>query len=126
MAASHPLAAVADLTLDQVLAEPTFDFPTPDKAWHDYWMATQQRGGNPPRIVAQFRTLDALIEVLRSGLGVHTATKPLFEAAGHGLVWREVDGLAPLEHFIAWRAGDTRPEVADFAHTALEAFAQPG
>ena len=124
MAASHPLASVDDLTLDQVLAEPTFDFPTPDRAWHDYWMATEQRGGTPPRIVAQFRTLDALIELLRSGLGVHTATRPLFEAAGYGLVWREVDGLPPLAHFIARRAGDTRSEVAEFVDTALEAFAR--
>ncbi len=122
MAATHPLAAVKDLTLDQVLAEPTFDFTTTDRAWHDYWMATAHRGGRPPRIVAHFKTLDALVEALRARLGVHTGTRSLAELGGGSLVWRPMSELAPLDHAIAWRADDTRAHVLEFVETVAQAF----
>lgn len=123
MAADHPLASIDPLALERALAEPTFDFPTTDRAWHDYWMAISQRSGRPPAIVAQFKTLDALVEALRAKLGVHTGTRSLAELGGGSLVWREMPELQPLEHFVAWRSDDDRREVADFVTTATDCFA---
>lgn len=121
LAAGHPLATAPSITLDAVLAEPTFDFPTADRSWRDYWSAAAQRaGGPPPRYVAQFRTLEGLIVSIRAGLGVHLATEGLVAAAGPGVVWRRLDGLPPLEHFVARRAGDERPAVTAFVETACE------
>jgi DNA-binding transcriptional LysR family regulator len=123
MAVDHPLADDPDLGLEQVLAEPTFDFATGDRAWREYWMATAHRGGRPPRIVAQFHSIDGLVEALRAGLGVHTGTRSLAESGGTSLVWREIVDLAPLEHSVAWRIGDTRAIVQDFVATAVEVYA---
>lgn len=122
MAADHPLATVEDLTLERALAEPTFDFTTGDRAWRDYWMAIPHRGGRPPIIVAHFKTLDSLVEALRAKLGVHTGTRSLAELGGGTLVWREMPELDPLEHYIAWRVGDDRNEVAEFVDTAVARF----
>ncbi len=122
MATDHPLAELDPLSLDRAMVEPTFDFATEDRAWHDYWMATALRGGRPPRIVAQFRTLDALVEALRMKLGIHTGTRSLAELGGHDLVWKEVPQLDRLEHFIAHRAGESRRHVLDFVETVMEIF----
>jgi DNA-binding transcriptional LysR family regulator len=125
MAADHPLAALEDLTLERALAEPTFDFTTGDRAWRDYWMAIPHRRGKPPIVVAHFKTLDALVEALRARLGVHTGTRSLADLGGGALVWREMADLQPLEHFVAWRAGDDRSEVTDFVATSVESFSTP-
>jgi DNA-binding transcriptional LysR family regulator len=124
MAADHPLAEKDELTLADVVAEPTFDFPTTDKTWHAYWMLTKHRGGRAPRIVAQFRSLDALVEAMRAGLGIHCTTPQFVESLGpgSGIVWREVPGLDPLEHSIAWRRGDDRPIVQEFVAACRAAF----
>ncbi len=125
MAADHPLAALDDLTLERALAEPTFDFTTGDRAWRDYWMAIPHRRGKPPIVVAHFKTLDSLVEALRARLGIHTGTRSLADLGGGSLVWREMPDLQPLEHFVAWRAGDDRSEVKDFVATSMESFSTP-
>lgn len=124
MAADHLLAARVELAIEEVLAEPTFDFPTADRLWRDFWMLTKHRGGRPPRIVAQFSTLDALVQALRAGLGIHVTTPDLVEALGpgSGIVWRPVPGLEPLEHSLACRKGDERDVVRDFAAACRAAF----
>jgi hypothetical protein len=125
MAADHPLAEVDDLTLGVALAEPTFDFTTGDRAWRDYWMAMPHRNGKPPIVVAHFKTLDSLVEAIRAKLGVHTGTRSLADLGGDSLVWREMNELQPLEHFIAWRVGDDRDEVMEFVATSVDNFSTP-
>lgn len=121
LAASHPLANVDDITIDDVIAEPTFDFPTPDRAWRDYWSGAAFRQGRAPvRYVAQFRTLEGLIMSIRAGLGVYFATEGLVAAAGPGVVWRRLDDVPPLQHSIARRADDDRQLVRSFVDVAVE------
>lgn len=109
--ATHPLAARDEITIEELVAEPTFDFPTPDARWREFWTAGAHRGGRPPVIAAEFRSLDALLSAVRAGLGVHISTQPLVRSTS-GIVWVPVAGLEPLGHFLAWRAGDDRPGVA--------------
>jgi DNA-binding transcriptional LysR family regulator len=125
MAADHPLAEKDELTIEELVEQPTFDFPTPDRRWRDFWRLAEYRGGRPPRIAAQYHTLDALLSALRAGLGVHIVSLPLVESAGpdSGLEWRPVPGLPPLEHYIAWRSGDERPALLDLIDASRDAFA---
>lgn len=109
--ATHPFAVRDAITIEELVAEPTFGFPTPDARWREFWTATAHRGGRPPLIAAEYRSLDALLEAVRAGLGVHITTRPLVRSTT-GITWVPVEGLEPLEHFLAWRAGDTRPGVA--------------
>ncbi len=119
LAESHHLASAASLTVEDVIAEPTFDFPTADREWRDYWSGADFRRGHPPaRYVAQFRTLEGLIASIRAGLGVYFATQGLVAAAGPGVVWRRLDELPPLQQSIARRADDDRPIVRSFVDSA--------
>jgi DNA-binding transcriptional LysR family regulator len=115
--ATHPLAARDAITVEELVAEPTFGFPTPDPHWREFWTAGAHRGGRPPVIAAEFRSLDALLEAIRAGLGVHITTQPLARSTS-GIAWVPVEGLEPLEHFLAWRAGDDRPGVVALAAAA--------
>ena len=129
MAADHPLAGKKEITCEEFVELPTFDYPTPDPIARDYWMATSQRGGRPPRIVAQFRSVDGLVEAIRSGLGVNPIRERLVASFGpdSGIVFRPVVGLEPAELAIAWRAEDDRPVIADFVEAARAALAgEPG
>lgn len=125
MSAGHPLASKTDLTIADVVAEPTFDFPTPDAEWRAFWSADAFRNGEPPRYVAQFRTLEGLVTALRGGLGVHLAAEGL-KAIGDDLAWRHLPELPPLEHSIARRADDDRPVVAELVEVVAEAMADRG
>lgn len=120
VAEGHHLAAAEVVTIADVIAEPTFDFPTPDREWRDYWSANRFRHGQPPKYVAQFRTLEGLIVSIRAGLGVHLATESLATAAGTGVVWRRLDELPPLQHFVARRADDGRPLVRAFVDSVAD------
>jgi len=124
MAADHPLAGKDEVTIEEFVEQPTFDFPTADRRWRDFWRLAGHRGGRPPRIAAQFRTLDALLTALRAGLGVHIVSLPLVESAGRdsGLAWRPVRGLPPLDHYIAWRSGDERPLMRELVDACRDAF----
>ena len=124
LAEGHHLATAAAITVDDVIAEPTFDFPTADRAWRDYWSGAAFRRGHPPaKYVAQFRTLEGLIVSIRAGLGVYFATEGLVASAGPGVVWRRVDELPPLQHYIARRAADDRPLVRAFVDSAVDTLA---
>lgn len=118
----HPLALLDEVTVADFVSEPTFDFPTRDVAWRDYWCASAHRDGVPPRYVAQYKTLEGLIAAVRAGLGVHLATRGLVDAAGEGVEWRHLEEIAPLAHAIARRSDDSRPEVAGLVAAVVDTF----
>ena len=125
LAESHRLAIADSITIDDVIDEPTFDFPTADREWRDYWSGADFRQGRPPaRYVAQFRTLEGLIVSIRAGLGVYFATEGLVAAAGPGVVWRRLDDAPPLQHYIARRADDDRPLVQAFVDSVAETLSR--
>jgi DNA-binding transcriptional LysR family regulator len=119
---SHPLATCADVTVADLVAEPTFDFPTKDVAWRDYWCAAAHRNGALPSYVAQYRTLEGLIAAIRAGLGAHLATEGLVDAAGPGVTWRRLDDVEPLRHYVARRADDERDVVRALIDTVVKTF----
>ena len=75
--------------------------------------------GRPPWIVAEFRSIDGLVDALHSARGVQLATTDLLvDGASAGLVWRPVEGISEAELFLAWRAGDAREHVLAFVDLA--------
>lgn len=124
MAADHALASKAELTVAELIELPTFDFPVDDPVFRDYWMAINHPGGRPPKIVAQFRSLDGLLEAVRGGLGVNLIRERVVDTLGphSGVVFRPVRGLEPAAISLAWRTGDSSElvaELVDAARTAL-------
>lgn len=118
--ANHPFARKPEITIAELIAEPTFDFPVPDPVFRDYWMATNHRGGRPPKIAAQFRSLDGLLEAVRGGLGVNLIRERIVDTLGpqSGVVFRPVRGLEPAEVSLAWAEGNTSELVAGFIDAA--------
>lgn len=119
MARHHRLATKPDVTVADVVAEPTFDFPTPDAAWRAFWSIAAFRGGAAPRYVAQFRTLEGLVSALRAGLGVHLATESLQASLGDDLVWRPLPEHPMLQRWVLRRADDDRPLPVEFVDAVL-------
>lgn len=54
---------------------------------------------------------------------VYFATEGLVASAGPGVVWRRVDELPPLQHYIARRSADDRPLVRAFVDSAVDTLA---
>lgn len=113
------------VTLAEFLAEPIIDVPVQDRAWRDFWTAARHRD-RPPSIGATVKSLDGLIEAVAAGLGVAATVAPAVEAFGSaaGVVFRPVDGLEPLEFWVAFRQGDEREEVRAFVESAVSASRQ--
>lgn len=124
MAADHPLAARDAVTVAEYLAEPIFDYPTLDRPAREFWMATRHRGGRPPRLVARFHSLDALLECARAGLGVSLIRQRIVDSLGpgSGVVFRPLDNGETVEMALAWRSGDDRDVIADFVAASCEAL----
>src|SRR3954470_8323980 len=124
MSASHELAAKAEVSIDEMIAQPSFDFPAPDRVFRAYWMAINHRAGPPPRLVAQFKSMDGLLEAVRGGLGVNLIRERIVDSLGpdSGVVFRPVAGLEPAEVLLAWRSGDEREMITNLIAAAREAF----
>ena len=123
----HVLAAKPEVSIAEMIEQPTFDFPVADPVFRDYWMAINHRGGRPPRIAAQFRSLDGLLQAVRGGLGVNLIRERIVDTLGpnSGVVFRPVRGLEPAEISLAWAEGNTSQLVADFVAAARDAFSAP-
>ena len=120
----HVLAAKPEVSIAEMVEQPTFDFPVADPVFRDYWMAINHRGGRPPRIAAQFRSLDGLLQAVRGGLGVNLIRERIVDTLGpdSGVVFRPVRDLEPAEVSLAWAEGNTSELVADFVAAARDAF----
>lgn len=123
--ADHPFAASDAVSLEDLVAETTFDFPSPDPAWRAWWSAAAYRDGRAPSVTAQYRTLEGLLAALRAGLGVSLATESLVRASAGGVVWRPLIGHPPLQHSIAIRADDEREPVLAFVACVADAWSEP-
>jgi DNA-binding transcriptional LysR family regulator len=124
MAADHPLADREAVSVEEYLATTIFDYPTPDRPAREFWMGTRHRGGRPPRFVARFHSLDALLQGVRAGLGVSFIRERIVASLGpdSGVVFRPLDNGEVVEMALAWRSGDERDALRDFVETCRVAF----
>jgi DNA-binding transcriptional LysR family regulator len=122
--ADHPLAARAEITIEDFLAEPLVEVPVRDQTWSDFWTAAHCRNGIPPRIGASVTTLDGMIEAIGAGLGIATTAAPVIDMLGAaaGVVFRPVPELSPLTFWVARRQHDDRHHVLALLEAATTAL----
>jgi DNA-binding transcriptional LysR family regulator len=127
--AGHPLAAREQLGLDDVAglpwiaAETATDGCDPTR-WRDDWLASPRPGGDQPIIGAVARTIDEWREHVVAGLGISLCPASAERLhARPGISFVPSRGVPPAVTCVAWRAGDTRPEVLSFAETVTAAAA---
>jgi DNA-binding transcriptional LysR family regulator len=111
--ADHRLAARGRLALADLRDEPFLALPAPPG--RAFWLAADERDGHPPVVAGEVRTAEEAFEAVAGGVGVALVA----EGNGRlyrrdGVVVRDVDGLAPAELVVAWRADDQRATVAAF------------
>jgi DNA-binding transcriptional LysR family regulator len=126
MAADHPLADRERLRIEDVVREPLFTDTHPPGRWTDFWNAVEHRGGREPLIAGRFSTHDEWLEAIRlgGGIGLCPGSTARFYPRP-GLVFVDLDGMAPAAHGIVCRAGTRDKLVKDFVLTA-SALAEPG
>ena len=111
-----PTATRGTVEFADLLDEPFLALPNSAGPLRDYWLATDARGGRPPRIGAEIASTDETYEARADGRGVcllAAGNAPLITLGG--VTTRPVHGLSPSQLALAWHHGDTRPLVLDHA-----------
>jgi DNA-binding transcriptional LysR family regulator len=78
--------------------------------------------GRPPRIGAEIASTDETYEAVMDGQGIcllAAGNTPLI--ALDGVITRPVRGLSPSQLALAWRKGDRRPLIHDYARACQQA-----
>ncbi len=122
MSDRHPLAGRGAIDFTDLLDEPFLALPERAGPLRDHWLAVEARGGRPPRIGAEIASTDETYEALVDGRGVclvAAGNAPLITLGG--VITRPVRGIGPSRLALAWRAGDTRPLVLDYARACRQA-----
>ena len=115
------------MTIAELIEEPTFDFPVDDPVFRDYWMATNHRGGRPPRIVAQLPSRStACSRPCAAASGVNLIRERIVDTLGpgSGVTFRPVEGLEPADVALCWSEGNTDELVSDFVACACDSMSR--
>ncbi|HEY4465584.1 MAG TPA: LysR family transcriptional regulator [Streptosporangiaceae bacterium] len=119
---THRLAGQPVVEFADLLDEPFLALPESAGPLRDYWLAADARGGRAPRIGAEIASTDETYEAIVDGRGVclvAAGNAPLVTLGG--VVTRPVRGISPSRLALAWRAGDHRPLVRDYARACRQA-----
>ncbi len=122
---THPLAGREVIDFAELLDEPFLALPESAGPLRDYWLALDARDGRPPRIGAEIAGTGETYEALVDGQGIcllAAGNVPLI--ALEGVITRPVRGISPSQLALAWRAGDHRPLVLDYARAGRQAARQ--
>ncbi|MFC0599168.1 LysR family transcriptional regulator [Streptomyces palmae] len=114
--AGHRLATRAEIAFAELLDEPFLALPDSAGPLRDFWLGVAERGGRPVRIGATVSNADETFEAVEEGSGVvllASGNAAIYQRPG--VVARPVTGLSPSELALAWRTGDHRMVIRDFA-----------
>lgn len=110
--AGNPLADAERLTMADLLDEPFIALPPAAGRLRDFWLGTAERGGREPLVAAVATGADETFEMIDAGVGVALVSEGNADLyRREGVVACPVEGLAPSELAVAWRAGERRPAV---------------
>lgn len=122
--ASHPLAHAETIAIGDLLDEHWLQMPTRDRAWHDFWLASEYRGEVPPLLGPQVRTIEE--QLAATATGGYVSLTPESVAAFYprpGIAYVPVADVSPSVIAIAWRRGDDRPALREFIAAARQTAA---
>jgi DNA-binding transcriptional LysR family regulator len=127
MPEGHPLAARDTVDFADLLPEPFLALPPAAGPLRDYWLATEERAGRPPRVGAEVASTEETYEALVAGLGVvlvAAGNAPLISLGG--VTTRPVRGLSPSRFALAWPKGTRNALVHAYAAACRAAGAARG
>jgi DNA-binding transcriptional LysR family regulator len=109
--AEHPLAGERELRMEQLVDEP-WPWADTDPVALAFWTCEEFRGGREARRGATIRSMEGMLEAVRTGLCV--ATVPRSQAlvsAWPGIAFRPVADLTPATLALGWRSAEETPVV---------------
>jgi DNA-binding transcriptional LysR family regulator len=109
--AEHPLAGERELRMEQIVDEP-WPWADTDPVARAFWTCEDFRGGREARRGATIRSMEGMLEAVRTGLCV--ATVPRSQArvsAWPGIAFRPVADLTPATLALGWRSAEETPVV---------------
>jgi len=108
LAAAHPLASEPELRIEQLLDEP-WPWVETHPAAMAFWTCEDKRGC-PARRGPTVRSMEGMLEAVRSGLCVATVPRSQGRVSRWpGIAFRPVADLGPATLAIAWRRADETP-----------------
>jgi DNA-binding transcriptional LysR family regulator len=120
----HPLVERGVIPISELRDEPFVAAPAETGAWRDFWLATDELGGQPPRVGAVPATAqpDDWLSAIANGDGVALAPESATRFYTRpGVVYRPVSGVSPSQVAVAWSpAADADPVVRDFVRSCLD------
>jgi DNA-binding transcriptional LysR family regulator len=124
LSAKHPLAARSSVSFLAIADEPLLALPESAGPLRDFWLANDQRGGQPARIAAEVTSADETFEMGAAGVAAHLMAEGNAAIyARPGIACVPVDDLDPAHLAIAWRRDDQRAPVKAFVEACLDAIA---
>ena len=118
LAADHPLAGRAELSIEDLLDEPWPHVDT-DPVALGFWTCVDYRDGAPARRGATIATMEGILEAVRAGLCVATVPRSQTTLQSWpGLVFLPVPDLSPATLALGWRTADETPVVQAFVEIA--------
>jgi DNA-binding transcriptional LysR family regulator len=126
LSTKHPLAGRPSVTFAEIADEPLLALPESAGPLRDFWLATDQRGGEPAKIAAEVTTADETYEIVAAGAAAHLMAEGNAAIyARPGITWVPIDGLDPAHLSIAWRRDEKRAPVKAFVQACLDTVAHP-
>jgi DNA-binding transcriptional LysR family regulator len=119
---THRLADRDEIPFRELWDEPFVAAPQETGQWRDWWLATDERHGNPPRIGAVTRHPDDWLNAIANGYGVALAPESAARFYQRpGVAFRPVVGVSPSQVGVAWNpADDNHPAIQDFVQSCLD------
>jgi len=116
----HPLASQSKIAIADLFDEHWLQMPGRDRAWRDFWLATNHRDGEAALLGPEVRTIDEQLTATVTGAYVSLAPRSVADFYRRpGIAYVAVDGLEPSEVAIGWRPGDSRATVRRFVQSTL-------
>jgi DNA-binding transcriptional LysR family regulator len=121
MASDHHLAREESVALERLLHEPFIVGPSSAGVWREHWLATEHRGGVPPRLGPEATTIDEWLHIVAAGRGVSLTPASSARFYGRpGVRFVRVPDIGGSTVAIARRRGPSSAAVSAFVDVAHE------
>ncbi|MEO3828812.1 LysR family transcriptional regulator [Actinomadura sp. B10D3] len=116
LAAGHPLADRAELSIMDLSDEPIVWTRRAPAAWVDWWAVNPRPDGRPPVWGPENDNVEEMLEHVASGLAICIGPESMTLHYGRpDLAWRPITDIPPLRIALCWSLDGAARPVTDFA-----------
>jgi DNA-binding transcriptional LysR family regulator len=126
LAEGHRLAGREAIAVGELFDDVWIVAETSDQVCRDFWLASDHRGGRPPRLGPATQTLDKFLQLVLAGDVVGLAAAWVQHGfARPGVRFVPVVDIEPVVTAVAWRPGAPNRLVDSFLAVARERLSDP-